>query len=58
MIWLGQTDKTRLNTLCFHMQCGPRGKESYPVCLVYVKQHLPHIIALQLKTEIIADEFK
>jgi hypothetical protein len=28
-----------------------RGKESYPVRLVHVKPHLPHIITMQLKTE-------
>lgn len=34
----------------FTCTAAPRGKESYPVRLVHVKQHLPHIIAVQLKT--------
>lgn len=35
----------------FTCTAAPRGKESYPVRLVHVKQHLPHIIAVQLKTK-------
>lgn len=36
----------------FTCTAAPRGKEGYPVRLVHVKPHLPHIIAVQLKTEL------